>query len=63
MANSFQTHTGDGTTVTFSWSQIDGYLSASHIYVYVNGLVKTVSTQYTINTTALTVTFTAGNIP
>ena len=63
MANSFQTHTGDGTTVTFSWSQIDGYLSASHIYVYVNGLVKTVSTQYTINTTARTVTFTAGNIP
>lgn len=63
MANSFQTHTGDGSTATFSWSQIDGYLSAAHIYVYVNGNAKTVNTQYTINTTARTVTFTAGNIP
>lgn len=63
MANSFQTHTGNGSTATFSWAQIDGYLSSAHIYVYINGVVKTVTTDYTINTTAKTITFTAGNIP
>lgn len=63
MANSFQTHTGNGSTATFSWAQIDGYLSSAHIYVYINGVVKTITTDYTINTTAKTITFTAGNIP
>jgi hypothetical protein len=63
MANSFQTHTGNGVTATFSWSQIDGFLSSAHIYISVNGLVKTAGTHYTLNTTARTVTFTAGNIP
>lgn len=63
MANSFQTHTGNGVTATFSWSQIDGFLSSSHIFVSVNGVTKTAGTHYTLNTTARTVTFTAGNIP
>lgn len=63
MANSFQTHTGNGVTATFSWSQIDGFLSSAHIFVSVNGLAKTAGTHYTLNTTARTVTFTAGNIP
>ena len=63
MANSFQTHTGNGSTATFSWAQIDGYLSSAHIYVYINGVVKTLTSDYTINTTAKTITFTAGNIP
>lgn len=63
MANSFQTHTGNGSTATFSWSQIDGFLSSAHIYISVNGLVKTAGTHYTLNTIARTVTFTAGNIP
>ena len=63
MANSFQTHTGNGSTATFSWAQIDGYLSSAHIYVYINGVVKTITSDYTINTTAKTITFTAGNIP
>jgi hypothetical protein len=63
MANSFQTHTGNGVTATFSWSQIDGFLSSAHIYISVNGLTKTAGTHYTLNTTARTVTFTAGNIP
>jgi hypothetical protein len=63
MPNSYQTHTGNGTTATFSWSQIDGYLSVSHIYVSVNGTVKTAGTDYTLNTVARTLTFTGGNIP
>lgn len=63
MPNSYQAHTGNGSTATFSWAQIDGYLSASHIYVFVNGNSKVVNSQYTINTTARTVTFLSGEIP
>jgi len=64
MANSFQAHTANGSTANFSWAQIDGYLSTTHIKVYVNNIgPKTVTTEYTIDTTAKTITFTAGNIP
>lgn len=64
MANSFQTHTANGSTATFSWSQIDGYLSTSHLKVYVNNIgPKTVGTDYTLDTTAKTITFQAGYVP
>ena len=63
MANSFQASTGNGTAGPFSWAQIDGYISSAHIYVYVNGVLKTLTSDYTLNTTAKTVTFTAGNFP
>ena len=63
MANSFQTHTGDSATATFSWAQIDGYLSSAHLYLRVNNVLKTITTEYTLNTTAKTVTFLAGQIP
>lgn len=64
MANSFQTHTANGSTATFSWSQIDGYLSTSHLKVYVNNTgPKTVGTDYTLDTTAKTITFQAGYVP
>ncbi len=63
MANSFQSHTANGSTATFSWAQIDGYLSTTHLKVYVNSILKTITTEYTLDTTAKTITFTAGNTP
>lgn len=53
--------TGDGTTTTF---YLDNYnvVSGSE-QVYVAGTLKTVTTHYTIDADAGTITFTAGNVP
>jgi len=57
MANSYQLHTTTtATTGPFSFAQIDGYLSVSHLSVLVNGSVVSGST-YTINSTTKEVTF------
>lgn len=63
MAYSYQLFTGTGAQSTFTFSNVDGFLSTSHLYVYVNSVLKTAGTHYTINGSAKTVTFTAGNIP
>ena len=55
-----QTFNGDGTSATYQLAQKD---ITSVISVTVGGVTKTVSTDYTVNTTNGTVTFTAGNIP
>ena len=49
MANSYQTYTGDNTTTNFNIT-ID-YLSTSHLEVYSDGVLQTLTTHYTINTT------------
>jgi hypothetical protein len=53
MAKSYQFHIASGGTATFAFSEIDGYLSTSHLKVYVNG---TATTAFTLDTTTKTVT-------
>jgi len=60
MADSYVTHTGNGTAGPFSFSALD-YLSVDHLVVKVDGTSKTLTTHYTISGTD--VTFTAGNFP
>lgn len=60
MADSYVTHTGDGTAGPFSFAALD-YLSTDHLVVKVDGTTKTLTTHYTISGTD--VTFTAGNFP
>jgi hypothetical protein len=56
MAKSYQQTTSNGTTNSFPWSDIDGYLQLSHIKVYVNGTLQS-STAYTIDAATRTVAF------
>ena len=64
MPLSFQQHTANGSTTVFDASQIDGYLSTGHIYVFVNDVQKTAGVHYNLQTSpSLQVTFTAGNTP
>lgn len=59
MANSYQTHSlTTASTGPFSFAQIDGYLSVSHLSVLVNGAAVSPAS-YTINETTKTVTFTS----
>ena len=60
MADSYVTHTGNGTAGPFSFAALD-YLSTDHLVVKVDGTTKTLTTHYTISGTD--VTFTAGNFP
>jgi hypothetical protein len=53
MAKSYQFHIASGGTATFAFSEIDGYLSTSHLKVYVNG---TATTAFTLDTATKTVT-------
>ena len=62
MADSFVTHTGNGTAGPFSFSALD-YLSADHLAIKVDGTTKTITTHYTVDSSAETVTFTSGNFP
>jgi hypothetical protein len=62
MADSFVTHTGNGTAGPFSFSALD-YLSADHLSIKVDGTTKTITTHYTVDSSAETVTFTSGNFP
>lgn len=57
MPNSYQTHTSNGVSNSFSFASIDGYLQLSHIKVYVDGVLRGAS-GYTIDAAAKTVTFT-----
>jgi len=64
MPLSFQQHTANGSTTVFSASQIDGYLSTGHIYVFVNDVQKTAGVHYNLQTSpSLQITFTPGNTP
>lgn len=56
MAKSYQQTTSNGTTNSFPWSDIDGYLQLSHIKVYVNGTLQA-STAYTLDAATRTVAF------
>ena len=47
MPNSYVLHTGNGSTTTFSFAGIDGYLSTGYIKVYLDGSLQT--TGYTID--------------
>ena len=60
MADSYVTHTGNGTAGPFSFSALD-YLSVDHLVVKVDGVTKTLTTHYTV--AAPNVTFTSGNFP
>lgn len=59
------TATGDGVTAAFPFGRI--FYENSHLKVYVAGVLKTITTHYTVsgasNPSGGTVTFTAGNIP
>lgn len=64
MPLSFQQHTANGSTSVFDASQIDGYLSTGHIYVFVNDVQKTAGVHYTLQTSpSLQVTFNPAHIP
>ncbi len=64
MPFSFQQHTANGSTSVFSAAQIDGYLSLSHLYVYVNDVLKTAGTHYTLQSSpSLQITFQPAHIP
>jgi hypothetical protein len=56
MPKSYQQSTSNGTTNSFPWSEIDGYLQLSHIKVYVNGTLQATSA-YSIDASARTVAF------
>lgn len=56
MPNSYQTHTSNGVSNSFSFASIDGYLQLSHLKVYVNGVLNGTGT-YTIDAAAKTVSF------
>ena len=58
MAYSIYTYAGTGAAGVFTTPE---YLDSSHIEVYVDDVLKTVTTHYTI--TGTTVSFTAGNFP
>ena len=58
MAYSIKTYAGTGAAGAFTTPE---YLDSSHIEVYVDDVLKTVTTHYTI--TGTTVSFTAGNFP
>ena len=58
-AASFTNHTGNGSTANFSISF--SYISSNEIDVFVGGVLKTISTHYTVS--GSTITFTSGNIP
>jgi hypothetical protein len=46
MPNSYQTHTANGSTIDFSFSQIDGWVNSGFIKVYVDDVLQT--TGYTL---------------
>ena len=58
MAYSIKTYAGTGAAGAFTTPE---YLDSSHIEVYVDDVLKTVTTHYTI--TGTTVSFTTGNFP
>jgi len=58
MAYSIKTYAGTGAAGAFTTPE---HLDSSHIEVYVDDVLKTVTTHYTI--TGTTVSFTAGNFP
>ena len=58
-ASSSTTHTGNGSTTAFAISF--SFLSDSEIDVTVAGVLKTITTHYTIS--GSTLTFTGGNTP
>lgn len=61
MPYSFQLHVATaGQTGPFSFSNIDGYVTAADLRVYVNGVLQPTSGVYTINTTTSIVTFLSG---
>jgi hypothetical protein len=63
MADSYVTHTATGTAeTTYSFGALD-YLSVDHFVVKVDGTTKSLTTHYTVDGSAETVTFTSGNIP
>ena len=45
MANSYVTYTGDGATTDYTFNK--GYITSSHVKVYVDGVLKAVTTDYT----------------
>lgn len=55
-----QKFSGDGTSATYQLIETN---LTSVDQVYVDGVLKTVTTHYTVNLTNGTITFTAGNIP
>lgn len=61
MANSYQLYTADGGTDNFNIT-ID-YLSTAHLTVYVSGVLQTLTTHYTINTTDNRIEFVADYTP
>lgn len=54
---------GDGVTAAFAWPY--RFLATTDLKVYVGGVLKTITTHYTVSApgSSGTVTFTAGNIP
>ena len=61
MANSYQTYTADGGTDNFNIT-ID-YISTAHLTVYVGGVLQTLTTHYTVNTTDNRIEFVADYTP
>lgn len=66
MALTYVTHTGDGSTVSFTYSALaDNLLDTDYapvsaqLFVYVDGVVKTLTSDYTINTGLETIVFVA----
>lgn len=62
MAYSYLEYTGDGSTVNFSYGSIDLFSNteithSSQLEVYVDGVLKTVTTDYTVDTVNERITF------
>lgn len=60
MPYSFQLHTATSGQTTFSFSSIDGFVTAADLRVYVNGVLQSTSGVYTVNTTTFNVVFNTG---
>lgn len=56
MPNSYQLHTATGSTASFSFADIDGFLSTDHLKVYLNGTKLT--SGYSLNTATKTMALT-----
>lgn len=68
MALSYVTYTGNGSLANYSYANIDlldddFVTHASQLRVYVDGVLKTVNTHYTVTPSTEIVAFTGGNIP
>lgn len=63
MANSYVTHTGTGSQLTFSFAGIDDYLSTGYIKVYLNNVLQTTNYSLDVSGGNENVVFTAGNAP